>query len=81
VPKAKKSEDKPIQILLRFPSGLRRWLSEKAKENGRSINAEVIARLESSKADNDAFQQLQDMVEQLWERVENLESESHSHRE
>jgi ubiquinone biosynthesis protein UbiJ len=73
VPKAKKTEDKPVQILLRFPSGLRRWLAETAEENGRSINAEVISRLEASKAKSDAFQQLQDEVQQLEGKVENLE--------
>jgi Arc-like DNA binding domain len=73
VPKAKKSEDRPIQILLRFPSGLRGWLSEKAKESGRSINAEVISRLEASKADNDAFQQLQEKVARLQKQVAKME--------
>jgi len=79
VPKTDQDGDPPVQILLRFPVGLRRWLEKKAKDNGRSLNAEVVDRLVKSKANLDAFQQLQETVEQLCERVENLESESHSH--
>jgi len=75
VPKAKKTDDRPVQILLRFPSSLRDWLSQRASENGRSVNAEVISRLEASKADNSAFQQLQDTVEYLAEELENLKHE------
>ena len=36
------------QFVIRFPDGMRERIAELAKENGRSMNAEIIARLEKS---------------------------------
>lgn len=36
------------QYLVRFPDGMRDLLKSRAKENGRSLNAEIIARLMST---------------------------------
>lgn len=36
---------KPDQFQLRFPDGMRAELKEAAKENGRSLNSEILARL------------------------------------
>lgn len=36
------------KFMLRFPDGMRERIAELAKQNGRSMNAEIIARLESS---------------------------------
>jgi len=35
-------------VMTRIPEGLRRRLEKEAKQNGRSMNAEIIARLEGS---------------------------------
>ncbi|AXV15813.1 hypothetical protein CYG48_08955 [Neorhizobium sp. SOG26] len=40
--------DEVDKLLLRFPPGLRDSIKEKAEENGRSLNAEIIHRLQSS---------------------------------
>ncbi len=58
---------------------MRDKLHELAEANGRSANSEIVSRLEKSMEDSSAFQQLQETVEELWERVENLERESHDH--
>lgn len=36
------------QFVVRFPDGMRDKISDLAKQNGRSMNAEIIARLEQS---------------------------------
>lgn len=39
---------KQDQFVLRFPDGMRDLIKEAAERNGRSMNAEIAARLESS---------------------------------
>lgn len=68
-----------MQFLMRLPSDMRDWLEKAADENGRSINSEIVARLEKSKTDQSAFQRMQEMVEELFERVGQLERDSHHH--
>lgn len=49
-----KNNDKPSvsresdRFIVRLPDGMREQLSASAKENGRSMNAEVVARLQAS---------------------------------
>jgi hypothetical protein len=40
----------PYRFLLRMPQGLREQLSAAAQQNGRSLNAEIVARLAESVA-------------------------------
>ena len=44
------------QVKLRLPDGMREELKEAAKANGRSMNAEIIARLENFKAQSNPSQ-------------------------
>lgn len=50
----KEDKKRPIQpndkYIVRFPDGMRDRIAEIAKENGRSMNAEIVARLEESLA-------------------------------
>lgn len=41
------------KYLIRFPEGMRERLAETAKANNRSMNAEIVARLERSLADDE----------------------------
>lgn len=41
------------QYIVRFPDGMRDRIKEAAKDNGRSMNAEIISRLEASFAKTD----------------------------
>lgn len=49
-----KNDDKPAvtresdRFIVRLPDGMRDQLSASARENGRSMNAEVVARLQAS---------------------------------
>jgi len=46
---ARKPTD-PVQLKLRFQEGLRRRLDREAKRNGRSLNSEIIHRLQRTLA-------------------------------
>lgn len=54
------------QFMLRFPPGMRETIARLAAKNGRSMNSEILARLESTfEAD--------DTLDRLWTKVEDLE--------
>ncbi|WP_281502989.1 Arc family DNA-binding protein [Ancylobacter crimeensis] len=64
------------KVMLRLPDGMRDRLAEAARENGRSMNAEIVSRLEKSLDQFKTLEQLVEEVEQsreLWGRVEDLE--------
>lgn len=61
------------KFALRLPDGLRDKLAERARENNRSTNAEIVARLERSIADD-----VPDFV--TGNRVDNLSKEIESLR-
>lgn len=46
-PKQKQVQDAYVQTAVRLPHGLRDEIRESAETNGRSMNAEIIARLQS----------------------------------
>jgi Arc-like DNA binding domain len=50
---------------LRMQSGLKRRLEEAAKANGRSLNSEIVARLEQSLASPDLEKRLA-LLEDIW---------------
>jgi hypothetical protein len=77
VPKAKSI--KTIQFLLRLPSDVHDWITDAAQENGRSINSEILARLEKSKADSTIVKHLEEQVELLWDAITELQQKSHDH--
>lgn len=53
--------------MLRLPDGMRERIAETARQNGRSMNAEIVARLEET-MERDAS------LDELWKKVELLES-------
>lgn len=77
------SDNEEIRITLRLPAPLRDRLAEGATENARSMNGEIVARLENSFGSNvdpkalaDAFAIAEDMrarIEQQWDYVHELE--------
>lgn len=57
------------KFMLRLPDGMRNRLKSEAAENNRSLNAEIVARLERSLSD-DMFPGLQEQtMERVVERV------------
>lgn len=59
---------------LRFPEGLRQRLKEVARDNGRSMNAEIVVRLEAS------FQSKMPFAADLWMSVEDYINRSVAER-
>ncbi len=62
------------QLLIRLPDGMRRRVASVAADNGRSMNAEIVAALEKH-LDNDVS------VIELWARLEELERKVQDHDE
>lgn len=58
-----------IRLTLRLPAGLRDLLLDRGKENGRSLNAEIVSRLERSARETDEGS----TVSVLTDRIEKLE--------
>lgn len=68
------------KMMMRLPPGMRDRIAEAAKVAGRSMNAEVIDRLEKSFTNDDAAFELADKVEylesqntELWQAIEELQ--------
>lgn len=67
------------QFVLRMPDGLRTKIARLAKANGRSMNAELVDRIEKSMTDTTIVKQLEEQVELLWEAVGELQQDRHNH--
>lgn len=61
------------QFVLRLPQGMRDRIKILADSNGRSMNAEIVARLEKSIESDSALLHALDMITDLCGRVEELE--------
>jgi hypothetical protein len=70
------------QFVIRFPEGMRDRIANLAAANGRSMNAELIDRLEKSMVDSDDIKNLENTVAQLWDRIHLIKEilEMHDHR-
>lgn len=53
------------QFVLRFPNGIRERIREEAEQNGRSMNSEILDRLEASLEARETIQQLREEVSRL----------------
>ncbi|MEW9614279.1 Arc family DNA-binding protein [Shinella sp. S4-D37] len=63
-----------VRFTLRLPAALRDRLIHKGKENGRSLNAEIVSRLERAIIEEDSFDKsIYDFTGELEERLEKLE--------
>ena len=66
------------KVMLRLPPGMRDRLAVAAKENGRSMNSEIVSRLEKSL---DQFKTIEELVEkvknldEVWTAIWELEKE------
>ncbi|MFG1421738.1 Arc family DNA-binding protein [Roseixanthobacter liquoris] len=78
-------EETPVReydkFMLRMPEGMRDRIAREAKSNGRSMNAELIARIEKTLEDDTALAKLTDRVEELEadfeKRLQDLEQAMH----
>jgi hypothetical protein len=65
-----KTDDKSVgresdKFMLRLPDGMRERIAEFARQNGRSMNAEIVARLEGSFNEDDGARELVGIVGKL----------------
>lgn len=63
-------EDKTTPLQVRMPFSLRQELKLVAKKNGRSLNSEIVARLNSTfqqTTNPDAYARINRMIESLYE--------------
>lgn len=61
------------KMLIRLPPGMRERLTEVAKVAGRSVNAEVVARLEKSLEEDSDQEMMRQFIAEHEERLEQLE--------
>jgi hypothetical protein len=71
----KSKAEKTEQFVVRLPPGLRAKIAERASENGRSMNSEVVAALEKHVDDDTSLLELYRMVEDLQKQVRKQASE------
>ena len=57
------TQDEYIKTALRLPRGLHRSIQESAEKRGRSMNAEIISRLDRSFALSDSQEQVRDPLD------------------
>lgn len=63
------------QYIVRFPDGMRDQLKQAAKENNRSLNAEIIARLEAyndSQSNSNSLDELRETLNKHGEKLDML---------
>ena len=63
------------QFVIRFPEGMRDRIAKLAAANGRSMNAELIVRLEKSMSVSDDLKELEDAFAELMLKVDGHEAE------
>ena len=68
------AEDTETHMRIRVPNALRDKLIVIAEKNGRSLNAEVVTRLEASLQQDTETEALTDALETLWEHIHRLEA-------
>jgi plasmid stability protein len=61
------------QFVIRFPEGMRDRIANLAAAHGRSMNAELIDRLEKSMVDSDNLKNLETSVAELWVKIDEIE--------
>ncbi|WP_323771207.1 Arc family DNA-binding protein [Antarctobacter sp.] len=68
-----------IPFKINMPASLRGRLGVAAETNGRSVTAEIIARLEKSFAEDDEYQNALENLDDALVRIEKLEEMVRSH--
>lgn len=70
-----------LHFRLRIPGELKAQIEKSAAENNRSITAEIISRLERSFAVEPEWEETINTVNDLWAKMEKLETMVHDHDE
>lgn len=62
------------QIKLRLPDELKNKISSAAEKNGRSMNAEILSRLELSIDFEDEYGTIEEVMREVWNDIEKLKT-------
>ena len=67
-------ENSEVRVTLRLPGTLHAILTHGAMQNQRSMNAEIIARLERSVNFEDEYGTLETVMREVWKDIDELKS-------
>lgn len=70
-----------VRLTLRLPIGVRDRLIEKGKASGRSLNAEIVTRLERTISEEDENVNIYEYVAEIERRLERIEQKVQDHDE
>lgn len=75
------SDESTVPFKINMPATLRGRIGDVAVKNGRSVTAEIIARLEKSFAEDDEYDNALENINDALARIEALEEMVRSHDE
>ncbi|MBO6508277.1 MAG: Arc family DNA-binding protein [Roseibium sp.] len=67
------------QLKLRLPEELKNRIASAAKKSGRSMNAEIVSRLETSIGFEDEYGTLEEVMQETWKDIEELKAKVSEH--
>jgi len=71
--------DDEVRFTLRLPGRLRDRLLERGKADGRSLNAEIVARLERSVGFEDEYGDLETVMREIWTDIDKIKAQIEEH--
>ncbi|WAJ31176.1 Arc family DNA-binding protein [Antarcticirhabdus aurantiaca] len=69
------------QMKLRLPEALKTAIAKAAEANGRSLNAEIVQRLEQSIGFEEEYGPLEEVMREVWNDIEKLKARVAEHDE
>lgn len=73
------SDNDEVRLTLRIPARLRDRLTAKGKEHSRSLNAEIVMRLERSIDFEDEYGSLEAVMMEVWKELDELKAKVEDH--
>lgn len=67
------ASDEEVRLTLRLPSSLRDRIAKEADKSGRSMNGEMVYRLEKTITDDDIVGRLDTEVAEIWGKLDQIE--------
>lgn len=68
------NSDEEVRLTLRLSAALRDRLAAEAAKSGRSMNGEMVYRLEKTITDTDLVSEHETQLAELWQRIDKLEA-------
>ena len=67
------------QLKLRLPEDLKDKIAKAAEKSGRSMNAEIVSRLEQSIDFEDEYGDLETVMREIWDDIDKLKAQVTEH--